>query len=486
MVRSVPVLVCGAALTLLAGCAVGPDYLRPQAVAEMPADFKELAGWKVAEPGHNALPAKWWELYRDPQLNQLEEQVVVSNQTIRQAEAQFRQAQALAQAARAGYFPSLTAGASAVRSQRSANAPGATKTTPESPSWDLQLPLDLSWEIDLWGKIRRSVEASEAASAASADDLAGVRLSMQAALAASYFQLRALDAQKSLFDETVANYRRYLELTKNRYQSGVAAKADLLQAETQLKGTEAQALDLDVQRAQLEHAIALLVGQPASSFSLPRLPLSEPPPMIPLTVPSALLERRPDIAAAERRMAAANAQIGVAKAAYFPRLSLTASAGYEAARAVDWLTWPSRFWSVGPAVSELLFDGGLRQAQSEEARAAFDATVAAYRQTVLAGFQEVEDNLAALRILETESTVQEAAVQAAQQTTAITTNQYRAGTVSSLNVIVAQATELANRRTALTILGRRLVASVQLVKALGGGWRPDGAAEEKEGEAAGP
>lgn len=482
MVRYAVSIVCAALCALLAACSVGPDYVRPQALTEMPEHFKETEGWKIAEPGTSPLPEMWWELYADPQLNQLEEQLLAANQTIRQAEAQFRQAQALVQSARAGYFPNLNLGASAIRSQRSANAPGGAGAAAAGPAWDFQMPVALPWEIDLWGRIRRSVEASQASSEASGDDLAAVRLSMQAALASNYFQLRAVDAQKALFDETVANYAKYLELTKNRYQSGVAAKSDLLQAEAQLKGTTAQAIDLDVQRALLEHAIALLVGKPASSFSLPRLSVMEPPPEIPLAIPSEFLERRPDIAAAERRMAAANAQIGVAKAAYFPALSLSAIGGFDSSTTSNWLTWPSRFWSVGPSVSQNLFDGGLRQAQNAQAKAAFDATVAAYRQTVLTGFQEVEDNLATLRVLETEGKVQDEAVQAASQTAAITTNQYRAGIVSSLNVITAQATELANRRTAIAVLGRRLVASVQLVKALGGGWKKEDAAASNPSE----
>ena len=323
------------------------------------------------------------------------------------------------------------------------------------------------------GRIRRSVEASEATATASGNDLAAVRLSMQTTLASSYFQLRALDAQKVLFDETVTAYRKYLELTRNRYQSGIVAKSDLLQAETQLKSTEAQAIDLDLQRAQLEHAIAVLVGVPASQFSLPRNALVELPPAVPAVVPSELLEKRPDIAAAERRMAAANAQIGVAKAAYFPTVRLSATGGLESSSITNWLTWPSRFWSVGPAVSQNLFDGGLRRAQNDQARAGYDATVAVYRQTVLTSFQEVEDNLAALRMLDAESQAQNQAVEAAQQTTAVVTNQYRAGVVGYLNVINAQTVELTNRKTALTLLGRRMTASVQLIKALGGGWQKD-------------
>jgi len=334
--------------------------------------------------------------------------------------------------------------------------------------------LDAAWEPDLWGRIRRGVEASQAGAQASAADLAAVTLSSQAELAGDYLQLRVLDAQKQLLDATTAVYRRSLELTNNRYAAGVVAKSDVLQAETQLKSTAAQAIDLGVQRSQLEHAIALLIGKAPAAFSLPSTSLATAIPAIPAGLPSGLLERRPDIASSERRMAAANAQIGIARAAYFPTIRLSAAAGFEAASLATWFAWPSRFWSVGPAVSAALFDGGLRRAQSDQARAAYDAALAEYRETVLTGFQEVEDNLAALRILEEEALVQDQAVQAAQQVVNITTNQYQAGTVAYLNVLVAQSTALANERTALGLVGRRLVASVLLIKALGGGWIPEG------------
>jgi NodT family efflux transporter outer membrane factor (OMF) lipoprotein len=460
-------------LSALTACSVGPDYIKPVAVSELPASYKEMPGWKLCTPQNDRLPGKWWERYNDPQLNALEERLTISSQTIRQAEAQYRQASALVQSARAGYYPGVSIGASATRAQRSSNAASSQGTSSGLTS-DFLLPLNLSWEIDLWGRIRRTVEASEAGAAASADDLAAIRLSMQAALASNYFQLRILDTQKTLLDETVANYRKYLELTNNRYQIGIAAKSDLLQAETQLKNTEAQAIDLELQRAQLEHAIALLIGIPASQFSLSSTILTPPPPEFPMAVPSELLEQRPDIAAAERRMAAANAQIGASKAAWFPAIRLSAAAGQESSTISNWLDWPSRFWSIGPSVSQAVFDGGLRQAQNEQALAIYDSTVAAYRQTVLTAFQEVEDNLAALRILAAEAQMQDEADQAAARTTAVITNQYRAGTVGYLNVISAQTTELATRKTAISLLGRRLVASVQLTKALGGGWQNTG------------
>ena len=434
----------------------------------MPTAYKELEGWKVAQPQDAKVPELWWEIYNDPILNSLAEQIAISNLTIASAEARFRQARAAVQIAKAGYFPTLSAGASATRSQRSGNL-GAVTSGPVS---DFQIPLDLSWELDLWGRIRRGVESSQASAQASAADLAAATLSAQAELASDYFQLRVLDAQIKLMDATTAVYRKSLDMTKNRYGAGIVAKADVLQAETQLKSTEAQKIDLGVQRAQLEHAIALLVGKPPSAFSLPVTALTTAVPLIPPGLPSEILERRPDIASSERSMAAANAQIGVAKAAYYPTIRLAASAGLEASNIASLLSWPSRFWSVGPTMSATLFDGGLRSAQTDQVKAAYDATVAAYRETVLTAFQEVEDNLVALRILEEETRVQDQATQAAQQVVTITTNQYQAGTVAYLNVLVAQSTALANERTVLGLLGRRLTASVLLVKAIGGGWVP--------------
>jgi NodT family efflux transporter outer membrane factor (OMF) lipoprotein len=450
-------------LTLFTGCAVGPDYVRP--AAEVPASYKEIEGWKVAQPKDHLIRGAWWEVFNDPYLNGLEEQGNISNQNVAAAEAQFRQARALVQVARAGYFPTVTVGASLTRSSRT----GTTGASPTATS-DYLLLADASWEPDLWGRVRRTVEGSKASAQATAADLESTRLLVQAELAQDYFQLRVLDGQKQLLDATVIAYQKTLELTKNQYASGVASRADVLQAETQLKTTQAQAIDVGVQRAQMEHAIALLVGKPASLFSIPVAPLATVPPAVPVGVPSELLERRPDIAGAERRVAAANAQIGVAVAAYYPAVTLSASGGFESTSLSKWLTWPSRFWSVGPGISETVFDGGLRRAQTAAARAAYDATVASYRQTVLTGFQEVEDNLAALRILQDEAQVQDEAVKAAQQTVTVTTNQYKAGTVSYLNVIVAQAAALNSEITALNILGRRMAAAVLLVKALGGGW----------------
>jgi NodT family efflux transporter outer membrane factor (OMF) lipoprotein len=456
---------------LLAACTVGPNYVRP--TADTPAAFKEMEGWKTAQPRDQELRGKWWEPFNDPLLNNLEEQISISNQNLVQAAAQFRQARALVQSARAGYLPTVSGGASVTRAQSSSN-PGsqnqASVQSSRSTSTNYSLSLDAVWEPDLWGRVRRTVESNEAGAQASAADLEALRLSIQAELAQNYFQLRALDAQKQLFDDTIAAYQRSLTLTQNQYTAGVVAKVDVIQAQTQLKTTQAQALDIGVQRAQLEHAIALLIGKPASNYSLAAAPLTASPPPLPGGLPSSLLERRPDIAAAERRMAAANAQIGVAEAAYYPSLTLSASGGFQSSSFSNWLTAPSRFWSVGPALAQTLFDGGLRRAQTDQAIAAYDANVAGYRQTVLNGFKEVEDNLAALRILEEEAAIQDEAVQNARQSVALTTNQYKAGIVSYLNVALVQATALANERTAVDVLNRRLAASVLLVKALGGGW----------------
>jgi NodT family efflux transporter outer membrane factor (OMF) lipoprotein len=335
---------------------------------------------------------------------------------------------------------------------------------------DYLAPLTASWSIDVWGRVRRQVEAGTASAQASAALLQSVRLLTQAQVAQNYFQLRTLDAQKKLLEETTIAYQTSLKLTQNRYASGVASRADVLQAETLLKSTQAQAIDIGVQRAQLEHAIALLLGKPAPLFSIPVVPLSVVPPAIPVGVPSELLERRPDIAAAERNMAAANAQIGVAKAAFYPTVTLNGSAGFESSDLSNWLTWPSRFWSLGTGISEAVFEGGLRRAQTAAARAAYDATVASYRQTVLTAFQQVEDNLAALRILEGEAQVQQGAVQAARQSVTVALNQYKAGTVNYLTVVVVQAAALNNEITAVNIQNRRMTAAVNLIQALGGGW----------------
>jgi NodT family efflux transporter outer membrane factor (OMF) lipoprotein len=370
-------LIVAGTIGLFTSCAVGPDYVRPS--AEVPAAYKEGEGWKQAEPRDHLVRGAWWEIFNDAELNALEEQVNISNQNLAAAEAQFRQALALVGVARAAYFPTLTAGASATRALRSTNTGVGNPATSGSTLNDYLAPLTASWAIDVWGRVRRQVEAGTASAQASAAIVESVRLLTQAQVAQDYFQLRMLDAQKKLLDETVVAYQKSLQLTQNRYASGVASRADVLQAEALLKGTQAQAIDIGVQRAQLEHAIAVLLGKPASVFSLPSMPLSALPPAIPVGVPSELLERRPDIAAAERNMAAANAQIGVAKAAFFPTVTLNGSAGYESGDLSNWLTWPSRFWSLGAGVSEAVFEGGLRRAQTAAARAAYHRVPASGR-----------------------------------------------------------------------------------------------------------
>ena len=454
--------VVSASISLVA-CTVGPDYVRPD--TETPAAFKE--GWKTAQPRDGELRGNWWESFNDPLLSDLLKQVSISNQNLALAQAQYRQARALVQSARSGYMPTISAGASADRSRSSASGTSVDRGVRNNYS----VPLDAVWEIDIWGRVRRGVESSEAGAQASAADLESLRLSAQAELATNYFQLRSLDTQKQLFDNTVVAYERSLKLTQNQYAAGIVAKADVVQAQTQLKSTQAQALDTGVQRAQLEHAIALLIGKPASSFTIEPAPLVAEPPDVPTGMPSDLLERRPDIAAAQRRMAQANADIGVAKAAYYPALSLSAVVGFQSSVLSDLISAPNRYWSVGPALAQTLFDGGARRALSGNAIAAYDGNVAFYRQTVLTGFKEVEDNLAALRILEEEARIQDEAVQSARQSVLLTTNQYKAGLVGYLNVIVVQAAALNVERNAVDIRNRRLAASVGLIKALGGGWK---------------
>jgi NodT family efflux transporter outer membrane factor (OMF) lipoprotein len=460
--------VATAMLMLSSACTlVGPDYVQPTVIT--PEAYKENEGWKVAQPKDDLIRGAWWEIFGDPQLNALAAQVSVSNQNLAVAEAQYREAQALVREARASYFPTVTLGIGANRSSASTTT-GVGPAPPRTTVSDYSLALDVSWELDVWGRIRRTVESNQAGAQASAGDLENARLSFQAALAQDYFLLRELDAQKQLLTATVAAFQKSLELTEGLYSQGVDSEADVLQAETQLKTTQAQLINVGVQRAQLEHAIAVLIGKPASDFSIPATPLAGTPPEIPVGVPSELLERRPDIAGAERRVAAANAQIGVAEAAFYPSVTLSASLGLESSSLAKLFTAASRFWSVGANISQTVFDGGLRRAQTDFARAAYDASVATYRQTVLSAFQGVEDNLAALRILEEEASVQGEAVTAAEQSVTLTTNQYKAGTVSYLNVITAQTIALTNETTAVQILGQRMTAAVLLVQALGGGW----------------
>ena len=463
----------GVLLACLAGCGAGPDYVRPSAAT--PAAFREMAGWKTAEPRDHELRGNWWQIFGDPLLDQLQQQVNVSNQNLALAEARFRQASALAQQSRAGYFPTVTGAFTNTRSRASSTTIAQPSATPVSRGAvsNHNLPFNATWEADLWNRIGRTVEASAAGAQASAADLEAARLSAQAQLAQSYFQLRVLDTQKQLLDDTIAAYERSVQLTQNQYNAGTVARADTIQAQAQVRTTQAQAIDLGVQRALLEHAIALLVGKAPAEFTLPNAPFSAQPPEVPVGLPSALLERRPDIAAAERRVAAANAQIGVAHAGYFPALTLSGALGYQTADMAQWLTAPSRFWSIGATLAQTLFDGGQRRALTDQAIAGYDANVAAYRQTVLTGLQEVEDNLATLRILEQEARVQDEALQLARQSVALAMNQYKAGLINFLSVVTLQATALNAERAAMDIRSRRLVASVLLIRALGGGWNAD-------------
>ena len=455
-------------LLLLAACAAGPDYERPAAPGAP--EFRETpAAWKQAQPRDEIARGRWWEIFGDAQLNAFIERIDVSNQTLAAAEAQYRQAEAALGIARAPLLPTVDGNVSVTRSRSPTGAIGGT--TAGRTLTNRSASLSASWELDLWGRVRRSVEAAGAALEASAGDVGAARLSLQAQLATAYFQLRLLDAQKQLLQDIASGFRKSLELTRNRYDVGVAAKVDVVQADAQLKSTLVQAVDLGVQRAQLEHAIAVLTGVPPAQFSIAPQPVYPAfMPVIPPGLPSALLERRPDVAAAERRVAAANAQIGVAKAAFFPQATLTGSFGFRSTEAAGWLSAPSRFWSIGPAIVQSIFDAGLRRTQSEQAIAAYDATVANYRQVTLTAFQEVEDNLVALRILEEEAQLQNEALQAARQSVALTLNQYKAGTVSFINVVTVQAAQLSEERNAVGILERRLAAAVALVKAIGGGW----------------
>lgn len=461
------------ALTLLGGCAVGPDYQRPAvAVGE---SYGEIQGWIQANPADTALRGDWWKTYADPELNRLMDELLASNLTIVQAEAQYRQAQALVQSATAGFFPTVGVNASMARSgsgsgSGQSNLSGASSSSGNA-SQQYALNGSVSWEPDVWGKVRRSVESSRAGEQASAADLANTRLSMQSTLAQAYFRLRAFDAEKRLFDQTVAAYERSLRTTLNRYDAGVAGQSDVAVARTQLENAKVQQLALNWQRAQLEHALAVLVGKTPSAFRLDATLASNTVPVIPVSVPSQLLQRRPDVAAAERRTAAANAQIGVAQAAWFPDLTLSAQGGYRSGQWAQWLTAPFSFWSLGPALAMTIFDGGARQAQVEQARAGYDVQVASYRLTVLTALREVEDYLVQLRVLEQEQVAQNRALESARESLRLIQNQYDAGLIDYLSVVQVETSALSAERSALSMTTDRLVASVQLIAALGGGWQ---------------
>lgn len=462
-------------LILLKGCDKAPKYVKPPVQTPagykevMPVNFKETDDWKFARPTDDVIRSKWWEMFGDTQLNTLEEQVNISNQNIALADANFRVARALVKEARSQYFPIVTTAPNMTISQQSGKL-GQSAFSSQGIFKDYSVPFAASWEPDLWGRVRNTVKASTSEAQATVGDLENVRLTVQSELAFDYFEVRALDAQKQLLDSTVVAFQKTLELTQVLYHTGIDSDEDVALAETQLETTQAQATDIGIQRAQLEHAIALLTGQPASTFSIPVEPLKSAPPAIPLGLPSQLLERRPDIAAAERRVAEANARIGVAKAAFFPSLTLSGTTGFESTAIASLFTWPAHFFSLGPTLAQTLFDKGNRAAITEQARATYDGTVAVYRQTVLTAFQEVEDNLAALRILSRELEQQDAAVKSSARTLSLATDRYKAGIDSYLNVITAQTVLLTNQRTAVTLRMEQMTASVQLITALGGGW----------------
>jgi NodT family efflux transporter outer membrane factor (OMF) lipoprotein len=453
-------------------CAVGPKYRRPD--VQTPPAYKEQqvpAGsdqWKTANPSDGTLRGNWWELFGDPRLNRLEEQVAVSNQNVKQAEAQFRQARALVAFNRAGYKPTVTSQPALTSSYTSHNL--GARGFGGGQFTQYNLPFGVSWEPNFWGRVSLAVESAVAAAQTSAADLENMRLSMQADLAADYFQLEGLDMEEQLLRDTIAAYEKAVQLTIVRHNSGVASRTDVVQAQTQLDSTRAQLTDLGVSRAQFEHAIAVLAGQPPSTFSLPVGRINGVPPPIPAGVPSQLLERRPDIAAAERLVAEANSQLGLAQVAYYPSVTLGLNPGFQSSSIANWLTWPSRFWSLGPSVAQTLLDFGRRHAQTRQSAASYDATVASYRQTVLSAFQEVEDNLAALGLLDREAVQQDAAVKGARDALQLETDRYKAGTVSYLDVITSQTIALTNERAAVEILQRRMTSAVQLIRALGGGW----------------
>lgn len=461
---------------LLSGCNFAPKYKRPETPA--PTAYKELTpetaqqldGWKTAEPNDHALRGKWWELFNDPQLNALEEQVSISNQTVVAALANFFASRAIVKQNRSQYFPTGTFDPSVTRSRQSllrtnVRTNGAVPTLTE-----YSMMLDASWEPDFWGRVRNTVRASRYQAQASLADLENTRLTVQSEVAADYFQIRALDAQEKLLNDAVNAYTESFRLTTVRHETGIASDQDVAQAEVQLNSTAAQATDIGIQRAQLEHAIAVLIGKTPAEFSIPPAPLEVKAVAVPFGVPSNLLERRPDIAAAERTVAAANAQIGVARAAYFPNITLSASGGYQSTSTVDLFSGPALVWSIGAAAAQTVFDAGYKFAVTEQAKAQYQSQVANYRQTVLSAFQNVEDNLVALRLLSKEIQQQDAAVAASQRYLNLANDRYKLGIDSYLNVITAETTLLSNQRTAVTLRQTQLTSTVQLVKALGGGW----------------
>ncbi len=459
-------LLLGTAALSVVGCAVGPKYKTP--TVPVPPAYKEAGDWKAAQPSDQNLGGKWWEIFNDPQLNALEQQIEVSNQNLQAAVAQYQQARAALRYARADYYPTVGVGPSATRQRYSANRPGSlVRGTTFN---DFVLPVDVSYQANAWGRVSRNVESYREQAQASAADLAVVNLSMHADLAVDYFAARTLDAEEKLLRDTVVQYQKALQLNEDRFNGGLASEVEVEQARTILETTRAQLIDVGVARAQYEHAAAVLVGKPPADFSLPPLPLTTPPPPIPVGMPSELLERRPDIAAAERRVASANAQIGLARTAYYPLVNIAASGGFESGTITTLLQGPSALWAVGASAMYTIFDAGRRHAVNDEAQAGYDSVVASYRQTVLDAFQQVEDNLAALHVLENEAGVQATAVQAAQRSLDLSNTRYEGGVTSYLEVITAQNAALSDEVTAVNILGRRMASAVLLIQALGGGW----------------
>jgi len=459
-------LVLTTAILSLAGCAVGPKYKTPPVPA--PPAYKEIGNWKMAQPSNQNLGGNWWEIFQDPQLNALEAQISVSNQNLKAAVAQYQEARAALRYARADYYPTISTAPSGTRQRYSDNRPGSAARGITFN--DFVFPVDLSYQVNAWGRVSKNVESYREQAQASAADLAVVNLTLHADLAIDYFAARTLDAEEKLLRDTVAQYQQALVLNEERYSGGLASEVEVEQARTIFETTQAQLVDVGVARAQYEHAAALLVGKAPADFSLPPLPLTTPPPPIPVGIPSELLERRPDIAAAERRVASSNAQVGLAKTAYYPLVNIVASGGLESGTISTLAQGPSAFWSVGAAALFTVFDGGKRHALNDEAKAAYDSSVASYRQTVLTAFQQVEDNLAALRVLEQEAGVQATAVQSAQRSLDLSNTRYEGGVTSYLEVITAQNASLSDEVTAVNILGRRMTSAVLLIEALGGGW----------------
>lgn len=469
MIRPPASIRMAASLTLaalLAGCSVGPKYHRSSAPTAP--QFKELAGWQPAHPDDQKNRGKWWEAYGDQELDGLEDKVEISNQSLKLALTEYTSARAEVQYQRANYFPFLNASAAATRQRGSENRTFYFSTKNEFN--DFTLPLNVSWEPDVWGRIRHTVQAARATAQATAADVQNVRLSVQAELALDYFEMRGLDMQKSILDATVLAYRHSLKLTVERYHVGLNSALDVAQAETQLKTAEAQDQDIRIARAQFEHGIAVLIGVAPAMLTIPPRVVSITPMVVPAGLPSQLLERRPDIAAVERQMDAANAQIGIARSAYYPTFMISGVGGFESAQPGNWFAGPSSFWAMGASAFLPLVDWGQRHALNTEAQANYDGTVANYRQTVLSAYQEVEDNLGALRILQQEAVTQQAAVDSARHQEEIALSRYKSGLADYLTVITAQSIDLSNQITSAQILTRQMSASVLLIKALGGGW----------------